>query len=194
VLKKLIRRVRQNKPPRDWEQEYKEGKWRMMSGLDELTRYWVAVGYCSQIARPSILDVGCGPGFLEEKLRLLPYGSYVGMDISPTALREAHQKMPATGQVICADFNQPPVAGPFDRIIFMESLDSDMPAAQIFEKYLPLLSPNGRIVFSLFDGASGSASDAVWEDVRTRFVIEDASRLHNVPTGKRWTVALLGPK
>src|SRR3954462_4987934 len=94
ILSKLARIGRGKPAARDWEQEYARGEWNMLSQLDEMARYWVALGYCARIPTPDILDAGCGPGLMEEKLRLLPYRTYTGTDISETALKLAATRMP----------------------------------------------------------------------------------------------------
>ncbi len=193
ILSKVAR-LTHPAPARDWEHEYADGAWSLLSGLDEMSRYWIATGYCSLIRNPSILDVGCGPGLLEQKLRLLPYGSYTGTDISPSALREARRQMPPESRLICSDFNQIAVAATFDRIVFMESMEPQLPVIDILRKHVPLLGPDGRIVLSLFDGKSGIATGDLWKAIAAQFRIEDATHLHNLPSGKRWTVGLLAPR
>ncbi len=188
MLRRLIG-SRRPKAGRDWEWEYSEGKWDLLSGMDEMARYWIVAGYCSQVQLPAILDVGCGPGVLEERLRLLPYGSYTGIDISKTALRAARSKIPESCRLVCADFHEIALRDHFDRIVFMESLESDSPVGSILSNYVSLLTANGRIVISLFDGAQRNATGRFWKEVRNGFHIEDATRVENLPTGKSWTIA-----
>src|SRR2546425_420369 len=50
-----------------------------------------------------------------------------------------------------------------------------------------------RIIMSLFDGRNRTATRPIWEEIRRRFQVEDATQLENMPSRKSWTIALLAP-
>ena len=48
------------------EAEYSRGVWDYLSGVEELTRFSVVVGYCHYFHKNgSILEIGCGEGLLQ---------------------------------------------------------------------------------------------------------------------------------
>ena len=58
--------------------------------IGELAHYSAIVGYCYYLNKSgTILDIGCGEGILQERLRSLNYSRYVGVDISAKAIRRA---------------------------------------------------------------------------------------------------------
>ena len=200
ILKKAESFFRRARGPRtrrgrdDWNREYSEGAWDRLSDLDEMGRYWIAVGYCAtKFDRPAVLDVGCGTGLMEEKLRLLPYSSYLGIDFSLPALVQLRRRLGQGQRLVCADLLSFAVREKFDVIAFMEVFESSTPAAQILIRYRDYLQPNGRMIVSLFDGADKTASAGFWKDLSETFRIEDMVQLENVPTKKSWKVALIAP-
>ena len=171
-----------------WNREYAAGNWDFLSSLEESARYWIAVGYCSRIKTPSILDVGCGTGVLEEKLRLLPYSTYLGVDFSVEALRTCRRNMPDNCRLVCSDMATFEVREAFDIILFME-LDLRVDSISLLKRYQKMMKPGGKILISLFDGRKTGATSPVWDEIRRHFRIEDSTRIENLPSGKRWTIA-----
>ena len=160
----------------------------------EMGHYWMIAGYCRlKFQQPSVLDVGCGRGLLEEKLRAVSYSSYTGMDISMPALKKARQRIQPSCQLICADLLNPPIRKHFDVVIFNESLIPGMPITDILRRYFGLLTADGRIIMSLFNGRNRALTRPVWEEIRRSFQMEDATDLENLPSRKSWTIALLAP-
>jgi 2-polyprenyl-3-methyl-5-hydroxy-6-metoxy-1,4-benzoquinol methylase len=178
-----------------WDQEYFSGHWEFLDQVDEMGRYWIVAGYIARcFGRPSVLDIGCGIGLLEEKLRLLPYSSYTGVDISIAALKQARTRMPASCKLICADFQCLALTESYDVVVFMEVFLPGMPVASTLEKYCGRLRERGRIIFSLFDGRDSRSTQPVWKELRENFRIEDVVRISHLPTEKSWTIGLLAPE
>jgi SAM-dependent methyltransferase len=156
--------------------------------------YWMIAGYCGlKFQQPSVLDVGCGRGLLEEKLRAVSYSSYTGMDISMPALKKARQRIQPSCQLICADLLNPPIRKHFNVVIFNESLIPGMPIIDILRQYFGLLTADGRIIISLFNGRNRVATRPIWKEIGRSFQVEDATELENLPSQKSWTIALLAP-
>ena len=63
-----------------WNTQYSTGRWTFVGQLWELSRFSVLVGYLRHFARGgAILDVGCGQGFLPQRLQPDDYKRYVGI-------------------------------------------------------------------------------------------------------------------
>ena len=65
-----------------WDREYRDGQWEYLRKMDSLAGLVSILGYCQFLNPASILDAGCGKGLLAEKRKILPYKSYLGMDVS----------------------------------------------------------------------------------------------------------------
>ncbi len=61
--------------------------------MDSLAGLVSILGYCQFLNPASILDAGCGEGLLAEKLKILPYKSYLGMDVSKEAIAIATKRL-----------------------------------------------------------------------------------------------------
>ncbi|HEV8130582.1 MAG TPA: class I SAM-dependent methyltransferase [Acidobacteriota bacterium] len=187
------RQLTNEKSAADWNQEYLGGQWEFLSKWEEMGRYWIIAGYCALLSRPSVLDIGCGTGLLEEKLRLVPYSSYTGVDISETALRKARSRIPPACQLICTDFLNSCLRKKYDIIVFNEVFLPGMRAVEILEKYFKFLSQGGRIVLCAFDGRNHKAREPFWKEIRQHLNVEDCSRIEHLESHKRWTIALIAP-
>ncbi len=80
----------------EWSASYVSGELDFYSGLDELGRYSVIVGYIgwarTEIGHPpSILDLGCGTGQLRRLLDDVAWTDYVGVDLAATAIASARE-------------------------------------------------------------------------------------------------------
>ncbi len=69
------------------DQAYREGAYEFVEGLDMAPRMAVLAGYIRHLGLSRILDVGCGTGLLLGQLDR--QATYVGIDISPTAIETA---------------------------------------------------------------------------------------------------------
>ena len=69
-----------------WDREYQGGQWKYLGKIDSLAGLVSILGYCQFLNPACILDTGCGEGLLAEKLKILPYKSYLGMDVSKEAI------------------------------------------------------------------------------------------------------------
>lgn len=79
------------------DEAYKSGAYDYIDTLDMAPRMAVIAGYVQRLGLGSILDLGCGTAALVE--HLAPGISYLGVDISPTAIETArarHAERPNT--------------------------------------------------------------------------------------------------
>jgi 2-polyprenyl-3-methyl-5-hydroxy-6-metoxy-1,4-benzoquinol methylase len=106
-----------------WETQYARGWWDYLGQMDQLGRYSVIAGYCNYI-KPggSILDLGCGEGILQEKMRAYGYSRYVGVDLSAEAIAGASNRRDDKTSFIAADAETYKPECSFDVIVFNELL------------------------------------------------------------------------
>src|ERR1700732_1328614 len=106
-----------------WNQEYAESRWRYLEDVRELAHYSVIIGYYTYSRRGgSLLDVGCGEGILQRRLRECGCGRYLGLDGSQEAISRAEAKRDAHTEFRCADAETYELQESFDVIVFNEVL------------------------------------------------------------------------
>jgi trans-aconitate methyltransferase len=146
--------------PETWDREYRDGQWDYLRRMDSLAGLVSILGYCQFLNPDSILDAGCGEGLLAEKLKLLPYTSYLGIDVSGAAIASATARLgDARSRFIVADAWAFESDARFDVIVFNQSLYYLTDPALLLKKYQAMLTPNGRIIVSMVDNAR---TRAVW--------------------------------
>jgi len=110
---------------RIWDQKYSAGKWKNFS---ERMAGDFLYPYLERHAKGgSILDLGCGTGTTANEIALSAYNSYVGLDISVTALDKARERSEITDRArkhtfLEGDFLKYSPQQQFDVILFRESL------------------------------------------------------------------------
>lgn len=72
------------------DQAYRSGAYEFVEGLDMAPRMAVLAGYLRHLGARRVLDIGCGTGLLLGHLG--PDVTYVGIDISPTAIEVARAR------------------------------------------------------------------------------------------------------
>lgn len=109
---------------------------------------------------PTLLEIGCGTGFLGEGLvGRLPFARYTMTDIAPGMLDRARQRFDGRPNIAFAvmDGADPNLEGPFDLICSSLAMQwmPDLGAAVL--RLRRLLAPNGRLVFTTL--AAGSFAE-----------------------------------
>lgn len=174
--------------------EYREGVWDYLSGLDELSRFSVIVGYCHYLApRGSILEVGCGAGTLQGRLNPAEYSRYVGIDISTEAIRRAKARETDQTTFVAADAATYVPAGPFDLIVFNESLEYFADPTSVVARYDTFLTERGRHIVSMFVGLDTARTSRIWRRLDRRYRIETQTRVMN-GEGFVWIIKVLLPR
>ncbi|MFC5411610.1 class I SAM-dependent methyltransferase [Larkinella bovis] len=167
-IKRKILRIDRDR----WNYQYDKGLWNGLQGIDELARFSVIVGYIKFLkpGQPVILEIGCGEGFLQQRLQTQNYGRYVGMDISDSAIKTAHAQADekCTYQVGDMDRYQP--EGAFDLIIFNESIYYSRHPFLTLQRYATYLKANGLLVVTI---NNHKHSDELWASIKDGFELFD---------------------
>lgn len=158
--------------PAAWDEEYRSGQWDYLRRMDSLAGLISILGYCQYLNPASILDVGCGEGLLAEKLKVLPYTSYLGIDVSCEAIASATARLgDARSRFEVAEAESFQSDARCDVIVFNQSLYYLPDPARVMTHYRGLLSPQGRIIVSMVHNAR---TRAAWPLVESVLRVEDA--------------------
>ncbi|MEJ0027316.1 MAG: class I SAM-dependent methyltransferase [Rhizomicrobium sp.] len=172
-----------------WDREYKAGRWDYLGTLDNLGGLASVLAYCQFLEPAAILDVGCGAGLLARKLKVLPYRSYLGVDLSAEAIAQAAPVADARTAFAVADACDFHVDRRFDVIIFCQVLGYIPDPDAVLARYARNLAPNGRIIASMFnDGRTRAA----WTRIGKTMVVEDTMSV--TQAGGTTTTKLLRPR
>jgi SAM-dependent methyltransferase len=156
-----------------WDSEYRGGDWDYLGSIGSIAGQTSILGYCQFLAPQTILDVGSGAGVLASKLKILPYRSFLGIDISPEAIAQAERIRDARTDFAVAEADGFHTDRTFDVIIFNQCLNYLSDPAATLAAYARLLAPNGRIIVSLFDTAR---TRMIWKLLEREMRIEDWMR------------------
>ena len=150
MLAQLFNRLKWFKKKLRWNYKYKKGKWDFMANED--LRYNTIVKYIknTNLSKPSILDLGCGYGALNDFLKPDDYGSCLGVDISSVAVVRANSRNFVNSEFIAKDIHQFFPHQKFDVIIFNEVLYYLDNQLDVVERFATYLNPNGYFIFSFY--------------------------------------------
>ena len=175
--------------PADWEEQYRAGRWTFMRGLDERGRYGVIGVFVRRLARGgAVLDVGCGEGLLVDELRPHGYRRYLGIDVSEAAIAQGAPRADADTQLLAADAEGEVPPGPWEVVVFNESVYYFRDPLATLRRYEGALAPGGSFVVSTFHSRR---ADAVVRALLRRYRVLEATTVSNAKG--RWTVRVLTP-
>ncbi len=202
----VMRTLRQCVPPRlaaavaryralpvsvaEWNQQYGSGGWNNLESVRELPRYSVIAGYC-RFYRPNgrVLDVGCGNGILASHLGARGVSSYVGFDLSETAITQARSRAVTNAAFVVADVELfvPPHA--FDVVVFNEVLYYLHAPVAAVERLAGALGSGGLIIVSLFRTRRGLQIGAM---LNRAFVAIDRTSIRHA-SRLTWDIIVFAP-
>ena len=175
----------------DWDDQYISGRWDYLDQLPELAHYSVIAGYFQHLFPDGkILDVGCGEGVLQQRLSLLQYKLYTGIDMSDIAIDRANKKYSDDRtEFFAADASEYTDSNKYDIIVFNESLYCFNDAVAILNHYKNMLSQDGLFVISMY---VQDVSDYHWREIEKHFKIVDMVRITN-SDDISWKIGLVKP-
>lgn len=144
-----------------WNREYSNGKW----VFNDNTAGDCVYVYLEKYAEDgSILDLGCGSGNTANELPFSAYRSYLGVDISESALDKARRWSDQSGRAgknsfAQGDFLDYEPTQKFDVILFRESL-YHVPLGKIkvvLDHYSEYLRDGGVLIVRMFTVANGKS-------------------------------------
>jgi len=155
------------KPKESWDAEYARGKWAYMNSLAELSRYAVLAGFIHFMPKPArVLELGCGDGALARTLSKDRIASFLGVDISSEAIRQATGNSDSSYRFIAADIERWQPDGKFDVILFNEVLYYLRDPLETAERYVPWLEQGGRFMVCMVEHEFNAS---IWKKLETRF-------------------------
>jgi 2-polyprenyl-3-methyl-5-hydroxy-6-metoxy-1,4-benzoquinol methylase len=175
----------------NWEREYESHDWDCLKGIGELAHYSVIVGYCEYFDKlGAVLDVGCGEGILQERLRRCEYSRYVGIDISAEAIRRASRRQDETTRFVQADVATYEPDQRFDTIIFNECMYYLEDPLAVLRKFEAALTDGGLFIVSMHET---ERSRRLWKTLESVHVVEDEVIVTN-HSRVSWAIKVLNPR
>lgn len=144
---------------RRWNKQYRSGRWESLKSELEAKRYFQLIDQMKEFAspNPSILDIGCGDGVLNERMGDYLFRNFVGVDFSSVSIEKAKAKNYPKSRFIAEDILKYSPAENFDVIIFNEAFYyiPDNEKARVLDLMLDHLNPNGLMIVSIFRDGLG---------------------------------------
>jgi len=155
-----------------WDREYRDGGWKYLETIGSIAGLAAILGYVQFLAPETILDVGCGAGLLASKLMVLPFRSYLGVDISAEAITQASGVADPRISFAVGDADSFETDRSFDTIIFNQCMYYMPDPRATLNHYVRFLSPKGRIIVAMCDNAR---SRATWPLIARDMAVEDST-------------------
>jgi SAM-dependent methyltransferase len=177
------------------ERQYKEGFYTFLDSIDELANYMVTIGYIQHYAKslndaPRLLDLGCGHGRLTELLSPYPLKSYVGLDKSVQAVKQAEAGGYKNSKFLVTDFEEYTPTETFDFIVSSGSIHYAPDASAVLKRFSSSLSENGVFIVSLWRHGHNAA---IWRNIEEHFEIIDSTVVTN-KGGVSWDIKVFRSK
>lgn len=131
-----------------WNQHWQNAKARRVVNDWSLARFHKIVEYLQSLALrlPTILDLGCGPGWYTE--RLAAFGHITGVDLSEQAIAMAKARAPHIEFLAGNIYRVPLPADHFDVVVSQEVLAHVDDQPRYIDRAADVLKPGGYLILS----------------------------------------------
>lgn len=138
-----------------WNKQYRRGRWESLKTYKEVSRYATITSYLTTFgkANPSILDLGCGEGVLNEKLpEDFKYSYFMGIDFSKVSIDMANAKRFPDAVFQCHDIHKFTPTRKFDIIVFNEVFYyiHEKERMNVLNRMISHLEDDGIIIASIY--------------------------------------------
>jgi 2-polyprenyl-3-methyl-5-hydroxy-6-metoxy-1,4-benzoquinol methylase len=139
---------------RRWDKQYKSGQWENLKSDKESKRYYQIIDYLKKfgLENPSILDIGCGDGVLNERMKGFEYSYFQGLDFSKVSIEQAKKKQFPKAEFVSEDAVTFTPTRNFDAIIFNEAFYyiHESEKNNVLNRMLEHLNKDGIIITSIY--------------------------------------------
>lgn len=139
---------------RRWNKQYKSGRWESLKSDIESKRYHQILEYIKiyGMQNPSILDLGCGDGVLNEYLDDHRYSYFQGVDFSSVSIEKAVARNFPNSDFLAEDIIKFKPSRNFDIIIFNEAFYyiPESEKSRVLNLILDHLNNDGIMLTSIF--------------------------------------------
>lgn len=137
-----------------WNRQYKKGRWESLKKDIETKRYFQIGEYLKAFGskNPRILDIGCGDGVLNLRMKDYEYAYFLGIDFSKVSIEKALSINFKNSDFKVADVVNFKPQQNFDAIIFNEAFYyiHDTERHNVLNRMLDSLNDNGIIITSIY--------------------------------------------
>ncbi|KIO77860.1 hypothetical protein TH53_06910 [Pedobacter lusitanus] len=135
-----------------WDADYTRGIWDYLRDNLEVERFQTVAEKAELYSNDgAILEVGCGEGILQSRMRRPSYTKYLGIDISKVAITRAAHLCNEFINYSYADMERFEPQQKFDLIIFNESLYYAKDPISLLLNYAGYLESDGHIILSIYE-------------------------------------------
>jgi len=144
---------------RRWDKQYKSGKWENLKSEKESMRYFQIIDYLKKYGpkNPSILDIGCGDGVLNERMKGFVFSYFLGLDFSKVSIDQAKRKNFPKAEFVSEDVISFIPSRNFDAIVFNEAFYyiHETEKNNVLDRMLDHLNQDGIIITSIYREGAG---------------------------------------
>jgi 2-polyprenyl-3-methyl-5-hydroxy-6-metoxy-1,4-benzoquinol methylase len=134
-----------------WDREYAAGRWDYFTDPLEAGRYEAILFFIDKYFKGgAILEVGCGEGILQARMKKGIYTRFQGIDISKVAIRKALRFKDGATDYRYGDMEMYVPSRSPDLVIFNEVLYYSADPVRLVRRYAGYLRPGGIIISSCF--------------------------------------------
>ena len=171
-----------------WDMQYRSGVWKVLHQLDEQAHYAVLASFLKHInPNGAVLDVGCGEGLFFRHISGYPISSYIGVDLSRTAIEIFSElRSPIITSLTVGDAETYVPETLVDVIVFCESLYYFADAVQTVKRYSKFLRPNGFMLISIH---RTPRVEQMMRQIRSAFRLMQETDITNQHA--KWTCAII---